>query len=420
MHRSSTEVLNKDMLRAMKSLVDALRMGSVSLDLQDTLRAILDGLQSIIDYDAAAIYLVSPESGQLRSQIVRGYPEEVVGFEPIPKGKGVIGRVLEAGFPFLISDVTLDPNYVEARRSTRSEMATPILGSSGNLIGVLNLESDKTDAYDSMALELLTLFASGVAVAIEKATLHAEMMTKRRLESELAMARHVMENLLPRKTPQIAGLEIAALNRPWSEIGGDYYDFIPIDSERWGIAIGDVAGKGASAALLVSALRASLHSLARNELALRSVFRKAHRFFRGSFAEGEFVTLFYAELDVKLGRLIYINAGHPPPLLIHKSGATSELLQNGGLPLGLLEEDRYGEGVADFGPGDTLVLYTDGISEALNGNDELYGRQRLINAIARSISESAASIAGFVMADVEHFSGSQISDDRTLVVLKSC
>ena len=418
--RRSTEVLNTDMLRGMKSLVDALRVGSVSLDLEETLKAILDGLKSIFDYDAAAIYLVAPESGQLRSQIVRGYPDEVVRFEPIPKGKGVIGRVLEGGSAILIADVTVDQRYVEARRSTRSEMATPIVGSSGNLLGVLNLESDRTDAYDSIALELLTLFASGVAIAIEKATLHAEMMKKRRLESELAMARRVMENLLPRKTPEIAGLEIAALNQPWYEIGGDYYDFIPIDSERWGVAIGDVAGKGVSAALLVSALRASLHSLARNELALRSIFRKAHRFFRGSFAEGEFVTLFYAEMDVKLGRLIYINAGHPPPLLIHKSGTASELLENGGLPLGLLEADSYGEGVAHFGPGDALVLYTDGISEALNANDEPYGRDRLIAAISRSISESALSITKSVMEDVELFSRSQISDDRTLVILRSC
>lgn len=418
--RHSTEVLNTDMLRGMKTLVDALRVGSVSLDLEETLEAILDGLKSIIDYDAAAIYLVAPESGQLRSHIVRGYPQEVVNFDPIPKGKGVIGRVLQSGAPILISDVTVDRSYVEARQSTRSEMATPILGSNGNLIGVLNLESDRTDAYDSTALELLTLFASGVAVAIEKATLHAELMTKRRLESELAMARRVMENLLPRKTPEIAGLEISALNQPWYEIGGDYYDFIPIDSERWGIAIGDVAGKGVSAALLVSALRASLHSLARNELALRSIFRKAHRFLRGSFAEGEFVTLFYAEMDVKLGRLIYINAGHPPPLLVHKSGATRELLENGGPPLGLLEADGYGEGVVDLGRGDALVLYTDGISEAPNINDEPYGRERLVAAVSRSISESAVSITKSVMEDVKHFSGSQISDDRTLVVLKSC
>jgi sigma-B regulation protein RsbU (phosphoserine phosphatase) len=242
-------------------------------------------------------------------------------------------------------------------------------------------------------------------------------MKKRRLESELAMARRVMENLLPRKIPHIAGFDIAALNEPWSEIGGDYYDFLRIDPERWGLAIGDVVGKGASAALLVSALRASLHSLARNELALRSIFRKAHRFFQESFAEGDFATLFYAEMDLAVGRLIYINAGHPPPLLIRKNGAM-ESLENGGLPLGLLEADRYAEGVVDFDEGDALVLYTDGISEALNAEDEPYGRERLIAAISRSISRSAASISKSVMEDVEHFSGSQISDDQTLVVLR--
>jgi len=414
--RQSEAKLNRDMLRGMKSLVDALRLVSVSLDLEETLEAILDGLKSIIDYDAAAIYVVDPGSGQLRSQILRGYPAEVLKFESIPKGMGIIGRVLAEGTPVLVSDVTSDLTYVEARPATRSEMATPIEGGTGQQIGVLNLEADSTDFYDSEALELLTLFASGVAVAIEKATLHAEIMEKRRLEGEVAMARRVMDNLLPRQTPQIAGLDLAALNEPWYEIGGDYYDFIPIDSERWGIVIGDVAGKGVSAALLVSALRAVLHSLARNELALRSIFRKAHRFFRESSGEGEFVTLFYAEMNVKSGRLLYINAGHPPPLLIHRSGPI-DILESGGLPLGLLDADGYEEGVAIFRPGDVLALYTDGISEALNTNDEPYGRERMIAAISRSLSHNAISISEAIIEDVERFSKSQSSDDRTLVVI---
>jgi serine phosphatase RsbU (regulator of sigma subunit) len=372
-----------------------------------------------VDYDAAGIYVVESESGPLRSHVVRGYPDEIVEFEPIPKGRGVIGSVLQSGTPIVIPDVKGEDNYIEARTSTRSEMAAPIIGSTGHLLGVLNLESDRIEAYGPVALELVTLFASGVAVAIEKATLHAERMEKRRLESEIAVARSVMENLLPRKTPDLTGFDVAVLNQPWSEVGGDYYDFIPIDSDRWGIAIGDVAGKGVSAALLVSALRASLHSLARNELALRSIFRKAHRFFRESFGEGQFVTLFYAELDVRTRRLIYINAGHPFPLLVQKNGQ-AECLESTGLPLGLWETDGYCEKVAELKPGDVLALYTDGISEALDGNDQPYGRERLVASIARCWPESAAPIARAVVKDVDRFSGRNVSDDRTLVILKPC
>jgi phosphoserine phosphatase RsbU/P len=406
-------------LRGMKTLVEAFRLVSVSLDLDETLKAILDGLKSLVDYDAAGIYVIQPKTGELRAHTVQGYPDDMSRFELVPKGKGVVGRVLEAGTPLLIDDVTSDPNYIEARPTTQSEIAAPIIGSGERIIGVLNLESDVKDAYGPVALELVMLFASGVAMAIEKATLHAEMMDKRRLESEIAVARQVMDGLLPRQVPQLASLDIAAVNKPWHEVGGDYYDFIPIDGERWGIVVADVVGKGVSAALLVSSLRASLHSLARSELALRSVFRKANHFFRESFSQDQFVTVFYAEMDVKAGRLIYINAGHPPPLLLRARG-TVECLEGGGPPVGLFEEPGYKEEFAELRSGDLLAIYTDGIPEAFNSAGEDYGRDRLAAAVAHSSKTKAVAICQAVVEDVAAFSGPQGFDDQTLVIIKAC
>jgi len=410
--------MTDNVLQGMRIVVDAFRLISVSLDLDETLKGILDSLKSLIDYDAAGIYVIEPDSGRLRSHIVRGYPEDVSKFEPISKGEGVIGQVLEVSAPVLIADVRSDPNYIEARSSTRSEIAAPIVGSGGRIIGVLNLESDSENAYGPIQLQLLMLFASGVAVAIEKATLHAEMMEKRRLESELAVARQVMAGLMPRATPRIEGFDIVAVNEPWYEVGGDYYDFIPIDDERWGIGIADVIGKGVPAALLVSGLRASLHSLARNELALRSIFNKANQFFRESAGDGQFVTLFYAELDVEARRMIYINAGHQPPLLLRRGGAV-ELLQGGGPLLGPVESPHYLEHFAQLESGDVLALYTDGITEAMDDKGNEYGRERLIQAISRARQGGAAAIVRAVVEDVKQFSQPEIADDRTLVVIKA-
>lgn len=404
-----------DELRGVRAAVEAFRVISVSLDLNQTLNAVLDGLKSLINYDAAGIYVIDSGSGLLRARFVRGYTEDG---EPVGKGEGVVGRVLESGAPVLAPDVAIDPDYVQVRAQTRSEMAVPLMGSGGRIIGVLNLESDRRNEYGEVSLELATLFAAGAAVAIEKATLHAELMEKRRLESELEVARSVMETLLPRNLPQLAGFEVAVAHSSSRQVGGDYYDFIPIDGERWALVVADVMGKGVPAALLASALRASLHSLANNELALRSVLNKTNRFFRESSPEGMFATLFYAELDVKARRLIYINAGHLPPLIVRADGRREALLSSGPL-IGVIEHPHYLEEFAAFAKGDVLAIYTDGVTESTNNADEEYGPERLAEAIIRAQTGDADSIGKAVMEDLASFSGAQLADDRTLVILKA-
>jgi sigma-B regulation protein RsbU (phosphoserine phosphatase) len=256
-----------------------------------------------------------------------------------------------------------------------------------------------------------------VRVLIDAYRLSAESRDKRRVDSELLVARQVMEELVPSTIPTLEGLDIGGVIEASLEVGGDYFEFIPLPDERWGIIIADVVGKGIGAALLVSAMRASLYALVGRELAVRAVMRRANRFFYDSVEESRYVTLFYAVLDVPSRRMIYVNAGHQPPVVLRENGEI-EMLESGGVPLGMFEAPRYFEGFVALDQGDLTVLYTDGIVESSDAHDEHYGRDRLVTRLGSVRTESADAICRHVMDDVRNFSfGSQ--DDRTLVVLKA-
>jgi sigma-B regulation protein RsbU (phosphoserine phosphatase) len=399
-------------------VVNALRDVSVSLDLDDTLKSVLEGLHSLVRFDAAGIYVIEPESRELVGAIERGYDAPPGRPSSLQKAEETLAQALEAGGS-LTADVASQPKYIRKRRSTQTEMAVPITGSEGRIIGALNIESDARGAYESDTLALLAIFASGAAGAIERALLHRRILRGRHLTEQLALARRVMDELLPRGLPDISGVQIGALLSPWSEVGGDHYDFIPIDRERWAITITDVVGKGVPAALLVSTVRATFHSLAQNEFSLRSVLRKANRLFRESAEEGKYATVFYGELDIPSRRLMYINAGHPYPIHLRGRGEP-ERLETGGPPIGLLPDSRYVEGVTQLEEGDVLALYTDGVTEASNPSEEQYGSERLAATLARTRSQSASAICRSVFDDVQVFSGSAaLQDDRTVVVLKA-
>jgi sigma-B regulation protein RsbU (phosphoserine phosphatase) len=179
-----------------------------------------------------------------------------------------------------------------------------------------------------------------------------------------------------------------------------------------------VVGKGIAAALLVAAIRASLFSLVELELALRAILRRANHFVHQSVEEGKFVTLFYGVMDVRAQRLIYVNAGHLPPVLLRSTGEL-ELLEEGGVPLGLFPDPRYYEGFARLGAGDLLALYTDGVTEAENASGEPYGREGLVRTLAVTRHRSAKGICRAVLDDTRRFGGNRIVDDQTLVVLKA-
>jgi sigma-B regulation protein RsbU (phosphoserine phosphatase) len=246
---------------------------------------------------------------------------------------------------------------------------------------------------------------------VEKGTIALQQQ-----EEELKRAREIQQMLLPSKLPQLARVQIAGAWQPAREVGGDYFDVIQLDKDRLGICVGDVAGKGITAALLMANLQASFRAFATTEASPQVVCTKLNKFLCANLAAGKFVTFFYAVLDADAGTLTYENAGHSPGLLLRTKG-TTETLPGGGAVLGALPDWTYQDYTVQLQPGDQLLLSTDGITEAENAKREEFGDERLLEA-ARARHGSALEVQRAIMQQVTAFCGGNFRDDATLLVLR--
>jgi sigma-B regulation protein RsbU (phosphoserine phosphatase) len=246
---------------------------------------------------------------------------------------------------------------------------------------------------------------------VEKGTIALQQQ-----EEELKRAREIQQMLLPSTLPQLAGVQIAGAWQPAREVGGDYFDVIQLDKNRLGICVGDVAGKGITAALLMANLQASFRAFATSEASPQVVCTKLNKFLCANIASGKFVTFFYAVLDADARTLTYENAGHSPGLLLRSDG-TTETLPGGGAVLGALPDWTYQDYTVQLRPGDQLLLSTDGITEAENTKLEEFGEDRLLEA-ARARHGSALEVQRAIMQQVTAFCGGNFRDDATLLVLR--
>lgn len=398
-------------------LLDITRSLAAPFDLEEVIEAIVQSLRQVVDYDAAAVYLVDRATRSLEVVSEAGYPEGSEEAFGLQVGQGIVGWVAKTGEPVIVPDVARDPRYVTARPETRSELAAPMVVE-GQLVGVFNLESDHDDAYHEGHLELLSAFAAQAAVAVQRARIGRDMVERRRLERELAIARDIQRSFLPSRAPDVPGFDLAGTSISHDQVGGDYYDFIPVSETRLGLAIADVSGKGIPAALIMAGFRMSLLAEIRNEFAIRAVMRKVSLLLHESTERDKFVTAFYGVLDWKNGVLIFSNAGHNPPMLVHRDG-TCEKLTEGGVALGVLPDARYEERPIMVNPGDVLVLYTDGVSEAENVRGEQFGEQRLEDLVRRCAHLKAAEILDRIVAAVTDWAGERgATDDLTLIVVR--
>ena len=246
---------------------------------------------------------------------------------------------------------------------------------------------------------------------VEKGTIAQQQQ-----EEELKRAREIQQMLLPSTLPQLAGVQIAGAWQPAREVGGDYFDVIQLDKNRLGICVGDVAGKGITAALLMANLQASFRAFATTEASPQVVCSKLNKFLCANIASGKFVTFFYAVLDADTRTLTYENAGHSPGLLLRGNG-TTETLRGGGAVLGALPDWTYQDYTTQLQPGDQLLLTTDGITEAENAELKEFGDERLLEA-ARARDGSALEIQHAIMQQVTAFCSGNFRDDATLLVLR--
>jgi phosphoserine phosphatase RsbU/P len=306
-----------------------------------------------------------------------------------------------------------------------SELLLP-LSTRDKLLGFISLGPKLSDEpYSGTDVRLLKSVAAQTGLALENARLMSaiadEVAQRERLNREVEIAREVQERLFPQTLPQIVGVEYSGACRPALGVGGDYYDFLALPGGHLGIAIGDVSGKGIAAALMMASLQASLRGEAtRAPENLAGVVANVNRLLFGASSDNRYATFFYAQYDPETRRLTYVNAGHNPPMLFHRAGGESQVtrLEVGGAVVGLLEKSLYEQAAVTIAPGDILVAFTDGVSEAMNGADEEWGEEQLLEAVRKSAELAASEIITHVMAAADRFvAGAKQHDDMTLVVL---
>ena len=326
--------------------------------------------------------------------------------------EGMVGYVAVTGQMRYAPDVRKDPYYFACEASTLSEVAIPLLVEE-RLVGVFTASHPQLNAFPPQQLKILQALCSHIAVAVQNARLfQQERQERERMTRDAIEAQSIQRALLPRSSPYIPGFAVSGLCIPAGAVGGDWYDFIPMNDGLWGLVLADVSGKGTAAALLMAATRGILRSLAEACCTPREVLQRLNQLLVEDFPPARFVTMVYAVLNPAKRTLTFANAGHLEPLLVHGQEARF-LNTDAGMPLGLGLGD-FSEVEIELAPGSRLVFYTDGITEALNPEEEEYGQLRLKEHLLQP-ETSAESL----LADVRSFAnGSGLHDDATVITVR--
>jgi sigma-B regulation protein RsbU (phosphoserine phosphatase) len=399
------------------ALLQISRKISASLDLNRVLQTIIDSLRQVLPCDHATIFLIDHRTGAIQHEVFRGIDERLLDKLHLKIGKGISGWVAKSGKSVIIPDVRRDPRYVEASPSTRSELAVP-LKAANKVIGVFNLEKDELNAFTRRDVRLLEAFAGQAVVAIQKAQLHQLALKKREYDKELHVARNIQQALLPRAMPAVKGLALAGLNISSHRVGGDFYDANKMSDGHLNIAIGDVSGKGIPGAIMMASLSAIYRGNIRRGQPMNKIAERVNKEFRRNLMSGNFATFFLADIDQKTLTMEYANAGHNPPLLVHKNGSCQALKATGTI-LGLQDETKYEREIVHLRSGDLLLLYTDGVTEAQDARGQLFGEKRLISVLRQHRHLKLKALKWKLFDAVKKFNtGAPLQDDVTMLVLK--
>jgi sigma-B regulation protein RsbU (phosphoserine phosphatase) len=304
-----------------------------------------------------------------------------------------------------------------ARPTTRSEMVVP-LKSGGRVIGVFNLESDRPSAYSPHDLDLLSTFAGQAAAALERARLLEEEEGARRFEQELSIARRIQQAFLPDPDAILRGGAVSGIAIPSQEVGGDYYDLMERGDRSLAVAMADVSGKGMPAALIMSSVRAAFRLSATRLEDPAFLCSELNAFLEASLRETEFVTGVFGFLDRDHRAFHYCNAGHNPPLLMHRDGSF-RWLDVGGLILGAFRDQPYAAERVPLRPGDRLVLYTDGLTEAHREDLDDYGSERFVTLARSVIGETPREIRDAIVRRIQEYAGTPLPDDLAVLVISA-
>jgi sigma-B regulation protein RsbU (phosphoserine phosphatase) len=406
------------------------------LNLDELLHRIAERVLQLIDFQMFSILLLDERGEKLQHRFAMRFKESVQIKHDIPVGSGIVGHAARYREPVLVPDVTKDQRYINVNPETRSELAVPLIFK-GNVIGVLDLEHTRRAFFTEDHVRTMVTLAAQIAIAIENARLYERVaQEEKRLERDLAMAHELQSRLLPSSCPQVLNAEVAARFASARAIGGDLYDFIPysraslpvvIGEEiydfpaaapgRTAIAVGDVSGKGSAAALYAALVSGFLRSHAATEPRAAEMLHVLNGSLSGRPIEAQYVSVVYAVWDGQQRRIEIANSGLPLPVFCRKGEIKT--IEAAGLPLGLFAEADYDAVEIEAQPGDVLVIFSDGITDAVNAHGKAFGRGCIEKTIAENSERSAEEILRALFAAVEkHSAGVAAFDDETAVVLK--
>ncbi len=409
--------LNQDLT----SVHETSRLLTGPMDLEQVLDIVVRTVAQALDADAAGLRLLNAETGELTLKATFGLSEAYINKGPVTAGESKLNRRALKGEPIIVEDMRdskFFSRYHEniVREGLVSSLTIGMLYKE-TPIGMLRLYQKQKRMFSPQDIALAQIIAAQSAAAIVNARLYREALEKQRLDRQLKIAGDVQRHLIPHRLPDIPGLDVGARYAPCYEVGGDLYDFLPLPEGRWLVVIGDVMGKGVPASLAMASVRASIRAYAECLTDLPELMRRVNRMFCRDTVSGDFATLFCVLYEPGGDFFSYSNAGHDPGLLFH--GDEVQRLSAGGPIIGIDPHADYELGCGSFFPGDMLLCYTDGLTEAMNFEREQFGRDRIIQAARDNLSLPAEQAARSILWTMRKFTGlTSRFDDTALIVIK--
>jgi phosphoserine phosphatase RsbU/P len=401
---------------SLQMLLDVAKAINSSLILEDVLQKVLHSVIEITGCERS--FLLSKNELKewvILAQVIEQGGQNLMGTPQI--SMSTVNKVFESGIAMISIDVDSDTN-IRSQNSIvslglRSIMCVPMKIKNG-IWGIIYVDSNRrAKNFTKDDLDVLECLADHAAIAIENAHLQKSLLEKQRIEQELEFAAIIQQSFLPSSSPQVRNYSIEARNLSAKIVGGDFFDFLSLDSRRLGIAIGDVSGKGVPAALYMARLISDFHFLAQNEISPAAILQKMNEQLTLRSRRGMFVTMLYLLLDTESGNVTYVNAGHLPFLIQHQ-GRIHLLSEGEGIPLGILPGAEYQDSNFTLAPGNRILLFTDGVTEAADTNQERFSLERVIRHMAQA--GDSLSLTQSLFEEVQQFaSGAPQHDDITLL-----
>ncbi|MBN1798147.1 MAG: SpoIIE family protein phosphatase [Spirochaetales bacterium] len=420
--RASERNLTKK-LKDLISLLDVTRLLSSDMSLPNILQTMFQTTNHIMNCDRYSLFIYDEEKDELYSRIALGSEAEEIRFQA---DKGIAGNVFKTGKLINLKDCYADPRFnrevdLKTGYRTKSLLCVPVTSFDGKRIGVIQLLNKRRGVFTPYDEYLLNLLASHLGVAVQRAILMENYLEKQKLESEMNIAYKIQASLTPDGAPVYSGLDIACFSKQCESTGGDYLDFVVVDESKLGIVIGDVTGHGLGASLLMLVARSTFRVLIEDIHDMPELAARMNNRIVQDFSQGRSMTLFFGILNNQNNTLKYVNCGHDDPLWYHAEDGTVSYLAQSGLSLGMLPGVVYKEGEeCKLKQNDILVFYTDGITEAMNREKELFGNARLEAVIKKHAAGNSAAIQKQVRRSIADFlQQEKQQDDMTMIVIKA-